>query len=94
MKRHQVPHQPLTQLFKSFVRTSLLLVLALPASTNYEIHDFAFGSGGVGNADSTGYSLNAVVGETGSGPLESSTYRLGAGLAYERQANTPAHELC
>lgn len=65
-------------------------MLALPASTNYEIHDFAFGSGGVGNADSTGYSLNAVVGETGSGPLESSTYRLGAGLAYERQANTPA----
>lgn len=67
----------------------MFFLLALPASTNYEIHDFAFGSGGVGNADSTTYSLNAVSGETGSGPLDSTTYRLGAGLAYERQANTP-----
>lgn len=91
MKHHLSPQlQLLNQRIKAFVRACAFFLLVLPASNNYEIHDFAFGSGGVGNADSTSYSLNAVSGETGSGPLESTTYRLGAGLAYERQANTPA----
>lgn len=91
MKHQTKPRQPLGQVFNTLARSSLMLfLLAMPASNNYEIHDFAFGSGGVGNADSAGYSLNAVSGQTGTGSLDGSAFTLGVGLAYERQANTPA----
>ncbi len=71
--------QHLNQVFKSITQSCLLFLLVLPASNNYEIHGFAFGSGGVGNADSAGYSLNAVSGQTGTGSLESGGFRLGGG---------------
>lgn len=67
----------------------LFLLLALPASSNYEMHDFAFGSGGVGNADSTSYSLNAVMGQTGGDKLVGTTFNLGPGLEFIKQAAVP-----
>lgn len=69
----------------------MVFLLALPASTNYEMHDFAFGSGGVGQTDSTSYSLNAVTGETSAVgvKLNGTTYSLGPGLQFVRQAAVP-----
>lgn len=64
--------------------------LVLPASTNYELHDFGFGSGGGANLDSTNYSITGQTGELSAGNrLEGSTYDLGAGLTFTRQANVP-----
>ncbi len=66
------------------------MLLVMPASTNYQLHDFGFGSGGSGVTDSSNYSMNAIVGETSAGNLEGSTYDLGPGLQFTRQSNTPA----
>ena len=41
------------------------LILALPASTNYKLNDFGFGSGGVANDASTNYRLFGISGQTG-----------------------------
>lgn len=63
----------------------------MPASTNYELHDFGFGSGGDANIDSTSYGLTAQTGELSAGDkLDGSTFSLGAGLTFTRQANVPA----
>ena len=66
----------------------ILLLASLPASTNYKLDSFGFGSGGVGNASSTNYRANAVAGEqAGSG--SSTNYKAGAGEAYLKQAQVP-----
>ncbi len=56
------------------------------------MHDFAFGSGGVGDTDSTSYSINALTGETSAVgvKLDGTTYSLGPGLQFIRQAAVPA----
>lgn len=71
--------------------SSLLLVLAMPASLNYELHDFNYGGGGLGSGLSAGsnYRLNATVGEQNASTLNGSTYKLGPGLEYTQQANVP-----
>ncbi len=66
-----------------------LIFLALPASTTYQLKDFGFGTGGVENATSTNYSLEALTGEQSNDNLTGSTYNLGSGLAYTNQANVP-----
>lgn len=69
---------------------SLVWLLALPASTNYRMHDYGFGAGGNGVSDSTTYSMTGITGETSAGNLDGSTYDLGPGLQFTRQTNTPA----
>lgn len=51
--------------------------------------DFGFGSGGVGNATSSNYSLEATAGEQSANKLDGSTYSIGTGLVYTNQANVP-----
>lgn len=90
-----MPHHRLLQVHRrvySWLKSvAVVFLLALPASTNYEMHDFAFGSGGVGQSDSTSYSINAVTGETSAVgvKLNGTTYSLGPGLQFMRQAAVP-----
>lgn len=77
------------------LRTSLsvplfFLVLALPASTNYEMHDFGFGSGGTDISESSNYGLTGITGEVAGQNLSGSTYDMGPGLQFVRQSHTPA----
>lgn len=65
------------------------LFLALPASTNYQMRDFGFGSGGTGNATSTNFSINGILGEQSANKLTGATFNLGSGLSYTNQANVP-----
>lgn len=65
------------------------LFLALPASSTYQLKDFGFGTGGVGNGTSTNYSIEGLTGEQSNNNLSGSTYNLGSGLAYTNQANVP-----
>jgi hypothetical protein len=60
--------------------------LAGPVSTNFELKEFNYGSGGTEDSDSTNYSLFGVVGEVDLGDLTGSTYRLKAGLIETIQA--------
>jgi hypothetical protein len=74
---------------KSFSASTFVFLLVLPASTNYKLDDYGFGSGGVSNATSANYSMNAISGETSAGKLSSANYKIGSGLAYVNQAHVP-----
>ncbi|MDP2838163.1 MAG: hypothetical protein Q8O53_02700 [Candidatus Moranbacteria bacterium] len=67
----------------------MLLFFVFPASTNYQLKDFGFGSGGAGNATSTNYAIDGISGEQSGGKLTGASYDLGSGLLFTNQANVP-----
>ncbi len=81
--------------FKKILRTLIslpagcFLIFAFPASTNYQLKDFNYGGGGVGNGSSSNYSLMGTAGEQSAGSLDGTTYDLGPGLVFTNQANVP-----
>lgn len=66
-----------------------LFLFALPASSNYEMHDYSMSGGGVGITDSGNYSMKAVLGEQSGQKGVGTTYNLGPGLEFMQQANVP-----
>ena len=66
------------------------MFFVMPASTNFEMHDYGFGGGGVGVGNSSNYSINGIVGETSGASNLGTTYDLGPGLEFTQQSNTPA----
>lgn len=74
---------------KLFPKVGLLLFFVLPASSNYQLKDFGYGGGGVGNATSSSYAIEGIAGEQNAGMLSGSTYDLGPGLQFTNQANVP-----
>lgn len=66
-----------------------MLLAALPATDNYKLHDYGFGSGG-GASSSDNYSLEGLAGELGDSTLTTDTYGLEPGLLGSRLANLPA----
>jgi hypothetical protein len=68
-----------------------LLFAAMPASNNYELHNYDYGSGGTSNSSSANYSLNGSTGQAAANTRSSSTsYELGAGNNNTQQAYVPA----
>lgn len=65
-------------------------VFAFPASTNYQLKGYEFGSGGDENMASSNYALDGMTGEIGTGKLSGTSYNLGAGLSFAQQADVPA----
>jgi hypothetical protein len=64
------------------------MLAGLPASTNYQLNSYGFGSGGVGTSSSAHYSANGLTGEvTGKG--SSAHYKEGSGEANVKQADVP-----
>ncbi len=90
MKHYMKLQNQLATLFKNFFSNGLFFLLVLPASGAYELHDYGFGAGGVGVADSGTYSLSAVAGEISGAQGIGATYNLGPGLQFTRQSNVPA----
>ena len=66
----------------------VFLISALPASNNYELGSYGFGTGGTSNSSSTNYRINGAAGEV-AGSQNSTNYKAGAGVNYEQQANVP-----
>lgn len=64
--------------------------LAMPASTNYKLKDFGFGTGGTANSTSSNYALEAITGEVSDDQAASASYKVGPGLIFLGQANVPA----
>lgn len=60
-----------------------------PASTNYQIIDYGFGSGGSVNSNSTNYALQATLGEIEMASMSSTNYMVWPGLTYTLQPNVP-----
>jgi hypothetical protein len=61
---------------------------ALPATTNYQLNSYGFGSGG-GTSSTSNYSLEGITGETGGSTADTSTYALKPGYVETQQANVP-----
>lgn len=59
-----------------------------PQSTNYELKDYGFGSGGTGGIDSSSYSLWGLSGEM-EASSSSTTYSVHGGLIYTMQTHVP-----
>jgi len=69
--------------------TSFMFLLVMPASTNYKLKDYGFGSGGTANSSGGGYSLEAISGEQSGQKENSTSYGIGGGLIFTGQANVP-----
>jgi len=61
---------------------------ALPATTNYQLNSYGFGSGGGVTGTST-YSLEGITGETGGNTSATSDYDIKPGYVETQQANVP-----
>lgn len=61
---------------------------ALPATTNYQLNSYGFGSGG-GTSSTSNYSLEGITGETSGTTSTTSTYNLKPGFVETQQANVP-----
>lgn len=73
----------------TYASLSLVFMLAvLPASNNYELGSYGFGTGGTSDSSSSNYRINGAAGEV-AGSQDSTNYQLGAGVNYEQQANVP-----
>ena len=64
--------------------------LAMPASTNYKLKDYGFGTGGTANSSSSNYFLEAITGEVSGNQSAGTSYKVGPGLIFTGQANVPA----
>ena len=71
------------------LRLGFVFLFVLPASTNYQLKDFNYGGGGVGNATSSNYAVMGTLGEQNEDQLQGTNYDLGAGLVFTNQANVP-----
>jgi hypothetical protein len=65
-----------------------LLLAALPASNNFQLNSYGFGNGGTASSSSSTYKVNGLAGEV-AGSQSSTSYTVGAGEAYEKQAHVP-----
>lgn len=74
---------------KRCAAASFVFLLAFPASTNYQLRDFGFGSGGEENMGAGIYSMDAITGETNGNALSSDDFKVGPGLLFTQQANVP-----
>lgn len=78
------------QLFRRLATIPMAILLVLPASTNYQLRDYGFGSGGGDDGQSANYAALQMTGEPGNYQLVSSSYKSGNGLVFANQANGPA----
>lgn len=67
----------------------VFIFLALPASTNYKLKDFGFGTGGTGASSAGSFSLEAITGEASGAKESGGGYTTEPGLIFTGQANVP-----
>jgi hypothetical protein len=61
----------------------------LPATTNYKLNSYGFGSGGTSNSTTGNYALEGISGEVGGQTGVTNTYSLKPGFVETQQANVP-----
>lgn len=63
------------------------LFAALPATGNYQLNSYGFGSGGTAGSSTSTYSLEGQTGELNGSPSTTTTYNNGGGFIQTQQAN-------
>jgi len=80
------------KLFHAYTYGLIMLIAALPASSNYKLQSFGIGTGGTAGSNSSGssqYTLEGISGETNANDLASATYSAKSGFINTQQANVP-----
>src|SRR5579862_6343041 len=75
---------PLTSLLMSAI-----LFATLPATSNYMLNSFGFGSGGAANETTSNYTLEGISGEASGQPQSTVTYANDSGYIQTQQSNVP-----
>lgn len=75
-------------LWKTFLIAPFLFG-ALPATTNYELSSYGFGSGGTANSTTSNYALEGITGEISGQTGTTTNYNLKPGFNETQQANVP-----
>jgi len=75
--------------FVTISSVQFFFLFAFPASTNYQLRSFEFGSGGQYNMDSASYSLEGLAGEVASDRQSSTNFAANSGLQFVQMAHTP-----
>lgn len=65
------------------------MLAVLPSSSNYQLNNYNYGSGGTSNSSSSSYNLNATTGQTGSQSSSSTNYTLNPGNNNTQQSDVP-----
>ncbi len=75
---------------KKYLAFSLFaFLLVMPASPNFKLKDYGFGTGGTGSSSSGSYKLDAISGELSGDKMSAGGVGLGSGLFFTNQANVP-----
>jgi hypothetical protein len=74
---------------KSLLGAGLLFFAALPATTNYQLNSYGFGSGGTANSSTSTYALEGISGEVSGQTSVTATYNIKPGFNETQQANVP-----
>lgn len=72
-----------------WVTAGLILFAALPATTNYQLNSFGFGSGGTTNSTTSTYALEGASGELTGQSSATVNYSLKPGFIETQQASVP-----
>lgn len=67
----------------------LPIFAVLPATTNYKLNSYGFGSGGAANSTTSNYALEGISGEQGGQTSLTATYKIKPGFVEAQQANLP-----
>ena len=66
----------------------LVLLASVPASNNFQLNSYGFGTGGTANSSSSNYRVNGIAGEV-AGNANSTNYGVKAGETHVKEANVP-----
>lgn len=67
---------------------SAMMLAALPASGNFQLNSYGFGTGGTAGTSSSNYSINGIAGDM-AGSASSSNFKIGGGETFAKQADAP-----
>ena len=67
---------------------SAVMLAALPASGNYQLNSYGFGTGGTAGTSSANYSINGIAGDM-AGSAASANFKIGGGETFAKQADAP-----
>jgi hypothetical protein len=74
---------------KNLFLAGWLVFAALPATTNYQLNSYGFGSGGTANSGTATYALEGSTGEVSGQTASTTAYQAKPGFNETQQANVP-----